>query len=117
VAAHGWGLSGEFDEGIKQKTAALKNPRPQVIFQAIFYDPFDPLQWVGDIAHAMQNDALPNPDAFIIDRKPDFLLVAEVAVETPLGQAAGFHDASYGGIEVSLDREELHGFFYDIFAS
>jgi hypothetical protein len=108
VVAHGWGLSGEFDEGIEQKTAALKNPCPQIIFQAIFYDPFNPCQWVRDLPHALENDALPNPDALSIDGIPDFLLVAEVAIKTPLGETGGFNNASYGGIEVSFDREELH---------
>ena len=83
VVAHGRGLSGEFDEGIEQETAALKNSRAQVIFQTIFHDPLDPRQRVRDMAHALENYALPNPDAFIIDRIPDFFFVAEMPVQAP----------------------------------
>ena len=116
VVAHGRGLAGELDQRIEQETAALKNSRAQIILQTIFEDPVNPPQRVRDMAHALENHAFPNPDAFIIDRIPDFFLVAEVAVQATLGEAGGFNDAGYGGIEVSLDREELHGFFQDMLA-
>ena len=108
------GLAGEFDEGIEQKTASLKHPAPQVILQAVFYDPFDPRQRVSDISHALENDALPDPDAFIIDRIPDLFFVPEVAIKPALGETGGFNDAVNGGVEVALDREELHGFIDDM---
>ena len=101
---------------LSKKHPPVKDSGAQVILQAIFHDPFDPGQGVGDVSHALKDDLLPNPDAFFIDRQPDFLLVAEMTVKPALGDPGGFHNAINGSIEVALDGKELHGFFQDMLA-
>ena len=117
VAAHGRFLSGQFHQRIKQKAAAVKDIGSQVIFQAVFDDPIQPLHGVGKASHSFKNDVLPNAHALVITCIPDLLLVAEVAIEPALGETGGPGDVIDRGVEIAFDREKLHRFFDDFLTS